>query len=311
MYWTHVQQKGSLVEPERLRFDFSHFEPLKPDEIKNIERLVNQEVQANYVIETDIMPTEQAMKSGAMALFGEKYGENVRVLKMGDFSKELCGGTHAHRTGDIGILKIVNETGVAAGVRRIEAVTGKYALEYIDVLDSRLARVGKLLKGNRDTIIEKLEQLIVQKHATDKKLEQLQSQLVHSESGDSSLKMVTVGNNHIGTMAYQGVDAKVLRDMADKFKHKYSPAVIVLASVEEGNKVSLVASVSKDICTQFPAGVLINYVATQVGGKGGGRPDMAQAGGDNPEKLQKALESVKEWVEARQKQKPLEAEMRA
>jgi alanyl-tRNA synthetase len=294
----HVQQKGSLVEPERLRFDFSHFEPLKSEQIKQIERLVNQQVQLNYPIETEVMPTEQAMKSGAVALFGEKYGENVRVLKMGEFSKELCGGTHAKRTGDIGLFKITTETGIAAGVRRIEAVTGEYALDYINNVESRLNQAGELLKGNRDTVIEKLEQLIERARAAEKQVEQLRSKVVHSANDDLLSQVDNIAGINVVAASIQNADAKALRYMADKLKDQLESAVVVLATVEN-DKISLVASVTKDCSAAMPAGELINFVAMQVGGKGGGRPDMAQAGGDKPEALTAALKSVFSWVRER------------
>jgi alanyl-tRNA synthetase len=291
----HVQQKGSLVQADRLRFDFSHFEPVKPAQLKQIEELVNEHIRLNHPVETKLMAQDEAIKSGAMALFGEKYGDEVRVLKMGDFSTELCGGTHVGRTGDIGLFKITQETGTAAGVRRIEAVTGAGALHYIEQEESQLNEIAQLMKGKRDDVSERVKQLIDRNRQLEKELEQLKGKLASSAGSDLAAQAQEINGIKVLAAKLEGADVKTLRDTLDQLKNKLGSAAVVLAAVQDG-KVSLVAGVTKEQTTQLKAGDLVNAVAQQVGGKGGGRPDMAQAGGTNPAALDAALASVPDWV---------------
>jgi len=294
----HVAQKGSLVNPERLRFDFSHFEPVTPEQIAHIETLVNKQIRLNNPASATIMAKEDAVKAGAMALFGEKYGDEVRVLKIGEFSTELCGGTHVQRAGDIGLFKIISETGVAAGVRRIEAVTGANALDWIASRDKALAIIAGLLKSAPDKAPEKLKQLLDLTRQLEKQLEKLQAQMASSAGNDLASQAVDVSGIKVLAVKLEQADPKSLRDLADQLKNKLGSAAIVLAVVE-GDKVSLVAAVTKDKMDKIKAGDLVNLVAQQVGGKGGGRPDMAMAGGNNPAGLAAALAQVPEWVKAR------------
>ncbi|MHB8454769.1 MAG: alanine--tRNA ligase [Acidiferrobacterales bacterium] len=291
----HVTQKGSLVEPERLRFDFSHHEALTRAQIEEIEHLVNAEIRENDAVETRVMPIEKAMESGAMALFGEKYGDEVRVVGMGSFSTELCGGTHVRRTGDIGLFKITTEGGVAAGVRRVEAVTGEVALEYVRDADLRLVRVAELVRGGRDDVERKVEQLNNRVRQLEKELEAYRGKLAASQ-GDA-LVDATREINGVKVIATRmdGADGKALREAMDRLKDKLGSAAIVLASVQEG-KVTLISGVTKDLMGRVHAGELVNQVASKVGGKGGGRPDMAQAGGNDPSDLDAALAAVHDWV---------------
>ena len=294
----HVQQKGSLVEPERLRFDFSHFEPLSREQLITIENLVNDHIRENSAAETRIMPIEQAMEAGAMALFGEKYGDEVRVLSIGDFSVELCGGTHVERAGDIGLMKIVSEAGIAAGVRRIEALTGKRALEWVAGNEGRLARIADSLKGSREDVDEKVGQLIDRNRRLEKELEQLKGKLASSQGSDLAAQAVDVGDLKVLSARLDGADSRALRETVDQLKNKLGSAVVVLGAASNG-KVSLIAGVTGDQTGNIKAGELVNMVARQVGGKGGGRPDMAQAGGNQPEHLDEALQSVRDWIESR------------
>ena len=291
----HVSQKGSQVQAERLRFDFSHSEAISAEQIKEIEHLVNQHIRLNHLVDTNIMTPDEAKASGAMALFGEKYGDEVRVLSMSEFSVELCGGTHVSHTGDIGLFKIISESGVAAGIRRIEAVTAEHALEWIDQTESQLSEVSKMLKGNRENISSRVSQLMEKNRSLEKELEQLKGKLASSQGSDLSSQAVDVNGIKVLAANLEGADVKTLRDTLDQLKNKLGTSAIVLAAVN-GEKVSLVAGVSKDATNKIKAGDLVNSVATQVGGKGGGRPDMAQAGGDQPENLSAALKSVVEWV---------------
>jgi alanyl-tRNA synthetase len=291
----HVQQKGSLVGPDRLRFDFAHYEPVTPAQLAEIENLVNAEIRANAVAETRVMSIEDAMASGAMALFGEKYGAAVRVLSIGDFSVELCGGTHVQHAGDIGLLKIVSETGIASGVRRIEAVTGENALQWVAANEQRLQRISELVKGSRDDVDEKVSQVLEKNRALEKELQQLKGKLASSQGTDLAAQALDVDGMKVLAARLDGADNKVLRDTLDQLKNKLGSAAVVLGSVN-GDKVSLVAGVTKDRTAQIKAGELVNAVALQVGGKGGGRPDMAQAGGTQPEHLDAALQSVADWV---------------
>jgi alanyl-tRNA synthetase len=291
----HVQQKGSLVQADRLRFDFSHFEPIKPEQLKQIEELVNEHIRLNHLVETKLMGQDEAIKSGAMALFGEKYGDVVRVLRMGDFSTELCGGTHVSRTGDIGVFKITQETGTAAGVRRIEAVTGQGALRYIEQEERQLNEIAQLTKGKRDEVSERVRQLIDRNRQLEKELDQLKGKLASSAGSDLASQAQEINGIKVLAAKLEGADVKTLRDTLDQLKNKLGNAAVVLAAVQDG-KVSLVAGVTKEQTKLIKAGELVNAVALQVGGKGGGRPDMAQAGGTNPDALDAALASVPDWV---------------
>ncbi len=291
----HVQQKGSLVNAERLRFDFSHFEAITQDQLAEIENMVNEQIRANVAVETKLMSQDDAVASGAMALFGEKYGDTVRVLSMGDFSVELCGGTHVSRTGDIGLLKVTSEGGVAAGVRRIEAVAGAGALRYIGETEKSLSQIAGILKADAGTAEAKVRQLMDRSRALEKEVDQLKSKLASSQGGDLASQAVEVDGIKVLAARLEGGDAKSLRDTVDQLKNKLGAAAVVLAAVD-GDKVSLVAGVTKDETKRIRAGDLVNNVAQQVGGKGGGRPDMAQAGGKDPSGLDAALQAVPDWV---------------
>ncbi len=293
----HVNQKGSLVDSERLRFDFSHFEAVKPEELKAVEQLVNAQIRANTAVETQVCDMDAAKEKGAMALFGEKYGDRVRVLSMGtdNFSVELCGGTHVARTGDIGLLRLTSESGIAAGVRRIEGVTGVRALAAFDDLETLVDRAAKLVKANRDNLADKLEQLVSHNRQLEKDLTALKSKLASAASGDLVSRAQEIDGIKVLAINLEGADAKSLRDSADQLKNKLGTAVVLLAAVE-GDKVSLVAGVTKDATERLKAGDLIKHVAPQLGGKGGGRPDMAQGGGSDVAALDGVLAAVPNWV---------------
>lgn len=295
---THVSQKGSLVNDKVLRFDFSHNEAMKPEEIRAVEDLVNTQIRRNLPIETNIMDLEAAKAKGAMALFGEKYDERVRVLSMGDFSTELCGGTHASRTGDIGLFRIISESGTAAGVRRIEAVTGEGAIATVHADSDRLSEVAHLLKGDSNNLADKVRSVLERTRQLEKELQQLKEQAAAQESANLSSKAIDVNGVKLLVSELSGVEPKMLRTMVDDLKNQLGSTIIVLATVVEG-KVSLIAGVSKDVTDRVKAGELIGMVALQVGGKGGGRPDMAQAGGTDAAALPAALASVKGWVSAK------------
>ncbi|EFL6505887.1 alanine--tRNA ligase [Escherichia coli] len=295
---THVSQKGSLVNDKVLRFDFSHNEAMKPEEIRAVEDLVNALIRRNLPIETNIMDLEAAKAKGAMALFGEKYDERVRVLSMGDFSTELCGGTHASRTGDIGLFRIISESGTAAGVRRIEAVTGEGAITTVHADSDRLSEVAHLLKGDSNNLADKVRSVLERTRQLEKELQQLKEQAAAQESANLSSKAIDVNGVKLLVSELSGVEPKMLRTMVDDLKNQLGSTIIVLATVAEG-KVSLIAGVSKDVTDRVKAGELIGMVAQQVGGKGGGRPDMAQAGGTDAAALPAALASVKGWVSAK------------
>ena len=295
---THVSQKGSLVNDKVLRFDFSHNEAMKPEEIRAVEDLVNAQIRRNLPIETNIMDLEAAKAKGAMALFGEKYDERVRVLSMGDFSTELCGGTHASRTGDIGLFRIISESGTAAGVRRIEAVTGEGAITTVHADSDRLSEVAHLLKGDSNNLADKVRSVLERTRQLEKELQQLNEQAAAQESANLSSKAIDVNGVKLLVSELSGVEPKMLRTMVDDLKNQLGSTIIVLATVAEG-KVSLIAGVSKDVTDRVKAGELIGMVAQQVGGKGGGRPDMAQAGGTDAAALPAALASVKGWVSAK------------
>ncbi|HBA6807065.1 TPA: alanine--tRNA ligase [Escherichia coli] len=295
---THVSQKGSLVNDKVLRFDFSHNEAMKPEEIRAVEDLVNAQIRRNLPIETNIMDLEAAKAKGAMALFGEKYDERVRVLSMGDFSTELCGGTHASSTGDIGLFRIISESGTAAGVRRIEAVTGEGAIATVHADSDRLSEVAHLLKGDSNNLADKVRSVLERTRQLEKELQQLKEQAAAQESANLSSKAIDVNGVKLLVSELSGVEPKMLRTMVDDLKNQLGSTIIVLATVAEG-KVSLIAGVSKDVTDRVKAGELIGMVAQQVGGKGGGRPDMAQAGGTDAAALPAALASVKGWVSAK------------
>lgn len=292
---THVTQKGSLVDANRLRFDFSHNTPLTADEIRTIERLVNEQIRHNWTVTADHMKYDEAVKHGAMALFGEKYSDVVRVIGMGDFSTELCGGTHVAQIGQIGFFKIVGETGIAAGIRRIEAVTGKGAVDYVQHREAQLQTIAQALKTNPQEIHQKITQIIDNVKQTEKELEHLKAKLAGYQSSGLSDRAQDIKGVKVLTANLEGANAKSLRDTLDQLKDKLKTCIIVLAAVEAG-KVTLIAGVSDDFTKQVKAGELVNFVAQQVGGKGGGRPDMAQAGGTQPDRLPGALESVAGWI---------------
>lgn len=295
---THVAQKGSLVNDKALRFDFSHFEAMKPEEIRAVEDLVNAQIRRNLAIETNIMDIDAARASGAMALFGEKYDDRVRVLRMGDFSTELCGGTHAARTGDIGLFRITSESGTAAGVRRIEAVTGEGAMAILHAQSDQLDDIAQLLKGDSHNLGEKVRAALERTRQLEKELQQLKEQAAAQESANLSSKAEEINGVKLLVSELTGVEPKMLRTMVDDLKNQLGSTIVVLATVADG-KVSLIAGVSKDVTDRVKAGELVGMVAQQVGGKGGGRPDMAQAGGTDASALPAALASVKGWVSAK------------
>jgi alanyl-tRNA synthetase len=296
---THVTQKGSLVAPDKLRFDFSHYSGVSADELKQIERMVNDQIRTNSPAETKLMKQDEAIASGAMALFGEKYDDVVRVLKIGEFSTELCGGTHVSRAGDIGLFKIVSEGGVAAGVRRIEAVTGQGALDWVAAQGEALRNVASLVKGTADDVQAKVQLLIDRSRKLEKEIAQLKSKLASGQGGDLSQQAIDVNGVKVLAARVDGADAEALRSAVDQLKDKLKSAAIVLGSVDAEQKVVLIAGVTQDQTTRIKAGDLANFVAQQVGGRGGGRPDMAQAGGQNPAQLDAALQSVADWVKAK------------
>lgn len=295
---THVQQKGSLVAPDRLRFDFSHFQPISAEELALIERKVNQQVRANNAAEVHTMGIQEALDFGAMALFGEKYGEHVRVLKMGDYSTELCGGTHVNRTGDIGLFKITSEGGVSAGVRRIEAVTGQGALDYVDAEEARLAEAAELLGGSAADVVEKIRALGQRQRQLERELEAVKAKVAAGATADLSGQAVEVAGVKVLAARLEGFDAKALRDAMDRLKQQLGDAVIVLAGAQDG-KAALVAGVNGSAMGKVKAGELLSHIASQIGGKGGGRPDLAQGGGEDGPALATALAAVVEWVSPR------------
>ncbi|PJL74496.1 alanine--tRNA ligase [Stenotrophomonas maltophilia] len=295
---THVQQKGSLVAPDRLRFDFSHFQPISAEELAVIERKVNQQVRANNAAEVHTMGMQEALDFGAMALFGEKYGEHVRVLKMGDYSTELCGGTHVNRTGDIGLFKITSEGGVSAGVRRIEAVTGQGALDYVDAEEARLAEAAELLGGSATDVVEKIRALGQRQKQLERELEAVKAKVAAGATADLSGQAVEVAGVKVLAARLEGFDAKALRDAMDRLKQQLGDAVIVLAGAQDG-KAALVAGVNGSAMGKVKAGELLSHIAGQIGGKGGGRPDLAQGGGEDGPALATALAAVVEWVSPR------------
>jgi len=292
---THVTQKGSLVAPDRLRFDFSHFQPVTAEELVTIERMVNAEVRANHATETHDMDMQEALDFGAMALFGEKYGERVRVLRMGNTSTELCGGTHVTRTGDIGLFKIVSEGGVSAGVRRIEAVSGQGALDYVASEEQRLEEAAQLLGGNAPDVGDKLRALLDRQKKLERELDAMKAKLAVGATADLAAQAVEVGGLRVLVARLEDFDAKALREAVDRLKQQLGDAVVVLAGASDG-KAALVAGVSGAAAGRVKAGELLSHIASQIGGKGGGRPDLAQGGGDDGPALSKALAGVRDWV---------------
>src|SRR6266700_4100119 len=293
----HVQQKGSLVDAEKTRFDFSHDKPMTDEQIRRVEAMVNAEILRNEATSARIMKFDDAVKGGAMALFGEKYGDEVRVLDIGS-SRELCGGTHVARTGDIGFFKITSQGGVAAGVRRVEATTGEAALAWVQQQEATLAQAAQALKAQPQELTQKIAQVLDNVRSLEKELARLKSKVATSHGEDLAAQAVEVKGIKVLAATLDGADAKTLRETLDKLKDKLKSAAIVLGSTE-GDKVSLIAGVTPDFTARLKAGELVNFVAQQVGGKGGGRPDMAQAGGNDASKLAGALQSVKGWVEQR------------
>ncbi len=293
----HVSQKGSLVDSEKTRFDFAHHSAMTADQIAKVEKIVNDEILANLSTSAQVMDLESAKASGAMMLFGEKYGETVRVLEIGS-SKELCGGTHVNRTGDIGLFKITAESGVAAGIRRVEATTGLGALEFAQKAQEQVDSIAQALKAPATEATAKIAQMLEQVKALEKEVSRLKSKLASSQGDDLANVAVEVGGAKVLAAAMEGADVAQLREAADKLRDKLGSVALVLASIADG-KVTLIAAVSKDLTAKVKAGELVNHVALQVGGKGGGRPDMAQAGGTQPENLQAALASVADWVKAK------------
>ena len=296
---THVQQKGSLVAPDRLRFDFSHFQPVTAGELTDIERSVNAQIRLNAPAETQLMGYESAVAAGAMALFGEKYDKDVRVLRIGDFSMELCGGTHVQRAGDIGLFKILSEGGVASGVRRIEAITGEAAIEYVEQNDTLLRDLAQLVRGSREDVKDKVQDALERIRQMEKEVRTLKDRLASGQGADLASGAVDIQGVKIVATKVEGADAGALRNAVDRLKDRLKSAVVVLASVESPEKVVLVAGVTADQTARIKAGELAAAIAAKVGGKGGGRPDFAQAGGNNPAALDAALASVPDLVRAR------------
>lgn len=294
----HVSQKGSLVAPDRLRFDFSHFEPLTAIALRQIERQVNAAILSDTEVTTRLQSYQQALEGGALAFFGEKYGEQVRVLSIGNYSTELCGGTHVARAGEIGLFKIISETGVAAGIRRIEAVTGENALNWVLAIDDTIGRLADLIKADSRGLEDKVAQLLARNRTLEKELERLQGKLAAAQGSELAEQALDVNGLRVLAAKIDGIDPKGLREAVDQLKQKLGSAVVVLATVA-GDKVSLVAGVTPDGTAHIAAGPLVNFVASQVGGRGGGRPDLAQAGGNDPSKLDQALQAVPAWVKER------------
>ncbi len=296
MLGDHVKQSGSLVEPQRLRFDFTHFSPITREELDRVEDLVNERIQENLPVTARIMPIEEAMSSGAMALFGEKYGATVRMISIGDISKELCGGTHTNRTGDIGLFKITSEGGIAAGVRRIEAVTREGALDYVRSIESEIRAIGERLRGSRGELVRKLDKLIEEKKLKEKEIESLKARLATGQASDILEGLREVKGVRVLTRIVEHVSSpKDLRDYADRVKDKLGSGIALLGARTDG-KALLLAIVTKDLTDRYHAGNIVKQAAERVGGSGGGRADMAQAGGPEHADLDKALRSVDEFL---------------
>ncbi|QHJ13631.1 Alanine--tRNA ligase [Paraglaciecola mesophila] len=294
----HVNQKGSLVQAERLRFDFSHYEAMSKEQVLAVETMVNEQILANHALKTQLMGLEQAKEAGAMALFGEKYDDDVRVVSMGEFSMELCGGTHVERTGDIGLFKIISESGIASGVRRIEAITGITALQYVQQQAFELTSISAVLKTDVSTVGDRVFQLIEQTKTLEKEVTKLKQEIANSAGSDLLSQINEINGVKVLSYHVQGIESGALRTMIDDLKNQIGSGVILLG-VATGDKVSLIAGVTKDLTQKVKAGELVNFVAQQVGGKGGGRPDMAQAGGFQPENLDSAIASVNGWLQER------------
>ena len=291
----HVQQKGSLVAPDRLRFDFSHYEPVTRDDIRRIEAMVSSWILDNDEARTEVMPLEDAKRSGAIALFDEKYDDPVRVLSLGDYSVELCGGTHVSRTGDIGLFKIVSEGGIAAGVRRIAALTGKGALSWVHSMEDRIERIVLSMKADTETVADRVEAMLARSRELERDLDRLKARIAASHGDDLAAQAVDIGGLKVLAAKIDGADPKALRETVDRLKSRLGSAAVVLATVNAG-KVVLVAGVTKDCTDRIEAGMLANHVARQVGGRGGGRPELAQAGGNDPSRVDQAIRSVQGWV---------------
>ncbi len=293
----HVKQAGSVVEPSRLRFDFSHYTSVTPEELAEIERLANEQILANSPVCTDILPIEQALATGAMALFGEKYGDTVRVVSVPDFSRELCGGTHVKRTGDIGLCKIVYEGSISAGVRRIEAVTGEGALRRFQETTQTVHKVAGIVRGNEENVAEHVERLLTQQKALEREVEQLKTRVAHAQMAELEGSARVLKGVRVLSARVEGMDRQQLRELADSLRNKWKTGIVVLATAGDDAKVSIISAVTKDLTAKVHAGKLAGSVAAAVGGKGGGRPDMAEAGGSNAEALPGALENVYSAVE--------------
>jgi alanyl-tRNA synthetase len=294
-----VTQKGSLVAPDRLRFDFSHFEALTAAELLEIERLVNAEIRRNAPAQVEVMDYDRAVASGAMALFGEKYERDVRVLRLGDFSLELCGGTHVQRAGDIGLFKLVSEGGVAAGVRRIEALTGAAAVDYVEQNEAALKEIGAIVRGSREEAVDKVREALERIRQLEREIRTLKDRLASGQGVDLAAGAVDVHGVKVVATKVDGADAGALRTAVDQLKSRLKSAVVVLASVEEPSKVVLVAGVTPDQSARIRAGDLVGSLAAQVGGRGGGKPEFAQGGGSDPAALDGALAGVEGFVRAR------------
>jgi alanyl-tRNA synthetase len=294
----HVKQAGSIVSPDRLRFDFTHYTAMDPAEIEEIERLMNHEILENIPVDTEIMPLDVAVSTGAMALFGEKYGDRVRVVSIPDFSKELCGGTHVSRTGDIGVCKVVYESSISAGVRRIEAITGERAVEQYQHTTDALKRIAEMMKVSEPELVEHVEKMLAHERTLEKQVDQLKNQVAQSAVSDLEGHARTVGNVRILAARVDGMDRQQLRALADSLRNKWKTAVVVLASAEDSN-IAIISAVTKDLTSKVHAGKLVGAVAQAVGGKGGGRPDMAEGGGKDPSALPAALEHVYAEVESK------------
>jgi alanyl-tRNA synthetase len=294
---THVKQAGSVVEPPRLRFDFTHYAAMDKAEIEEVERLVNGQILRNSGVETKVLPLEQAVATGAMALFGEKYGDQVRVVSVPDFSKELCGGTHVRRTGDIGVFKIVQEGSISAGVRRIEAVTGEGAVRQYQDLTGALHRLSELLKTSEPELVEHVEKMIAREKILEHEKRDLRSKLAHAAAGGLESQARTVNGSHVLAVQADALDRQQMRELVDALRNKWKSAVVVLASVEDST-VSIVSAVTKDLTAKVHAGKLAAALAQAVGGKGGGRPDMAEGGGKDPAALPAALARIYAEIES-------------
>ena len=291
----HVRQKGSLVAPDRLRFDFSHYEPVTREEIRRIESLVSSWILGNDEARTEVMPLDEAKRSGAVALFGERYDDPVRVLSFGGYSVELCGGTHVSRSGDVGLFKIVSEGGIAAGVRRIVALSGEEALSWVHSMEDRIDRIAGSMKAEAETVADRVEAMLARNRALERDLERLKARVAASHGDDLAAQAVDVDGLKVLAAKIDGADPKALRETVDRLKSRLGSAAVVLAAVD-GGKVALVAGVTKDSVDRIEAGGLVNHVARQVGGRGGGRPELAQAGGNDPARVEQAIRSVPGWV---------------